>query len=147
MIKSIDFPESDRLVFKFQLCTQCLCDREHITRLSDPQFPQLQSGLMISTVLEDFVNNACKVLSTVPGTQQAHNKWWWTWLWGWRELFWSRVLLFPPEEVGRRQGRYWAKLGAGEEIDVLTEGLISEPLFYSWSLMSSHPAAQCLGAA
>ena len=100
-----------------------------------PVSSSAKKGLMVSTVLEAFTNNACKVLSTVPGAQQTHNKWCWTWLWGWRELFWSVVLLFSPEEVGRRQGECWVKLGAGE-VDVLPEGLISEPLIYFWSCMS-----------
>lgn len=60
---------SDSLMFGFQLCIQY----ENIT-LTIPRCPQVQNGLMISTMLEDFMNNACKVLSTVPGTQQAHNK-------------------------------------------------------------------------
>lgn len=56
------------------------------------------------------------------------------------------VLLFPSKEAGRRQGGYLVKLGAGE-VDVVSESFISGPLFYILSLMSSHPAAQCLGAA
>lgn len=43
-------------------------------------------------------------------------------------------------------GRYLVKLGAGK-VDVVSEGFISEPLFYILSLMCSHPAAQYLGAA
>lgn len=72
IIKSIDLPDSDRLVLRFQLCTQCLCDHEHTLWL--PVSSSAKKGLMVSTVLEAFTNNACKVLSTVPGTQQTHNK-------------------------------------------------------------------------
>lgn len=45
-------------------------------------------------------------------------------------LIWSpMMLLFSSEKVGRRQGGYLVKLGAGE-VDMLSEGLISKPFFY-----------------
>lgn len=45
-------------------------------------------------------------------------------------LIWNpMMLLFSSENVGRRQGGYLVKLGAGE-VDVLSEDLISKLFFY-----------------
>lgn len=41
IIKSVDLPDSDKLVFRFQLCTQCLCDHEHILT---PSFLKCKKG-------------------------------------------------------------------------------------------------------